>query len=82
MHACTLSIGTGDAEAVRRHDLGFVIEAAAAAAAAAELRGVTASDLERWRANLRKLPAAEYVHGERGPGELRQALAALAGRGR
>lgn len=74
--------GTGDAEAVRRHDLGFVIAAAGAAAAAAELRGVTASDLERWRANLRRLPAAEYVHGERGPGELRQALTALAGRSR
>ncbi len=72
--------GTGDAEAVRRHGIGFVIEAAEAGAAAAELRGITAADRERWRANMLKLPAADYVHGEQGPRELRQALAALAGR--
>lgn len=72
--------GTGDAEAVRRHDIGFVIAAAGAAEAAAELRGITAADWERWRANMLKLPAAEYVHAERGPAELGQSLAALAGR--
>lgn len=72
--------GTGDAAAVRRHDVGFVIEAAEVDAAAAALRGISAADRERWRANMLKLPAAEYVHCDRGPGELRRALAELAGR--
>ena len=72
--------GTGDAEAVRRRGIGFVIAAPGVEAAAAELRGITAADWERWRANMSKLPAAEYVHAKRGPDELRQSLAALAGR--
>ena len=72
--------GTGDAEAVRRRGIGFVIVAPGVEAAAAELRGITAADWERWRANMSKLPAAEYVHAKRGPDELRQSLAALAGR--
>ena len=72
--------GTGDAEAVRRRGIGFVIAAPGVEEAAAELRGITAADWERWRANMSKLPAAEYVHAKRGPDELRQSLAALAGR--
>ena len=71
--------GTGDAEAVRRHDLGLVIEAADVDRAAGELRGVTVAHWRRWRANMQALPPAEYAHTDRDTADLRRSLAALAG---
>lgn len=71
--------GTGDAEAVRRHDIGLVIETADVDRAAGELRGVTVAHWRRWHANMRKLPPAEYAHTDRDTADLRRSLAALAG---
>lgn len=74
--------GTADAEAVRRHDIGLVIEAADVDRAAGELRGVTAAHWRRWRANMQALPAAAYAHTGDGAAGLRRSLAALAGAAR
>lgn len=70
--------GTGDAEAVRRHDIGLVIETADVDRAAGELRGVTVAQWRRWRANMQELPPAEYAHTDRDAADLRRSLAALA----
>lgn len=74
--------GTADAEAVRRHDIGLVIEAADIDRAAGELRGATAAHWRRWRANMQALPAAAYAHTDDGAAGLRRPLAALAGAAR
>lgn len=70
--------GTADAEMVRRHDVGLVIEAADVDRAAGEMRGVTPAHWLRWRANMQALPPAAYVHTD-GAAGLKRSLAALAG---
>ncbi len=53
--------GSADAAGVGEHDIGMIIEAVAAAEAAAALGRVSSSDLARWRSNLAALPPSVYT---------------------
>ncbi len=55
--------GSRDALGVGEHGIGMVVEARAAGEAAAELGGVSSSDLARWRSNLAALPPSVYTAG-------------------
>ena len=50
-----------DAERVARHDIGLVLDASDPHEAAQEIQSISAEDIERWRRNIRELPAEEYV---------------------
>ncbi len=56
--------GSRDALGVGEHGIGMVVEAGAVGDAAAELGGVSSSDLARWRSNLAALPPSVYTAGE------------------
>lgn len=68
--------GSGDASLVRRHDIGAVVQAEDAAAAAAEIGAVEAEQWESWRANAAALPPEVHTITNEAD-ELQAALAAL-----
>ena len=72
---------TADAEVVAERDVGLVIEESDPAAAAERVRGVRASDLRRWRANMAELADSLYDDGgaDDDCARLGDALAALVG---
>ena len=58
-------VGCADAFETERHDIGLVVKDNTPEGAAAEIRGVTAEDLKRWRSNMRALPPSVYSnHGD------------------
>ena len=55
--------GCGDADQVRRFDIGLTIASSEIEAAAAEIRSIEATIWDRWRANMAALPPDEYTLG-------------------
>lgn len=52
--------GCSDADQVRRHDIGLVVNAADVDQAAAQILDISAADCSRWRANMASLPPQVY----------------------
>ena len=52
--------GCSDADQVRRHDIGLVVNAADVDRAAAQILDISTADCSRWRANMAALPAQVY----------------------
>ena len=53
--------GTGEADGVRRHDIGLILDGDDVDQAAAQIRRVSTEDLRRWRANMAALPPGVYA---------------------
>lgn len=72
--------GCADAQPVRERDVGLVIDAEGAAAAAAAVASISREDLSRWRRNAAALPAALFSAADE-PEVLSRHLGAIAERG-